>query len=199
MNGQSAAKALKEIIEQSSTTIPWKGSTTLKKLEKVDIKYYSFNDKLPNISCVYAILNIENLKLYIGSCKNLHKRKVRHYTYLKRNAHHSNKLQRSFNNDRNKFVVIILEECENVLEKEQFYLDLFESYSKGYNSTPNVIYRKPFKQSEEAKNKAIKAKQIKIVCLDLNGNFVREFEGVSVTAKYFNTQSTNISKCCKEY
>lgn len=38
-NGQSAAKPLE--IEESSTTIPRKGSTTLKKLEKVDIKIYS--------------------------------------------------------------------------------------------------------------------------------------------------------------
>ena len=52
---------------------------------------------LKNKSGIYMILNVYNNKCYVGSTKNLYKRKNEHFRYLKNNKHHSDHLQRAYN------------------------------------------------------------------------------------------------------
>ena len=94
--------------------------------------------KSNKISGVYKIMNTINNKIYIGSSINIKYRWTEHKRYLKNNKHHSNHLQRSWNKyGKNNFKFEILEECKetDLLIREQYYLDLYESYNrnKGYN------------------------------------------------------------------
>ena len=94
-----------------------------------------------NNSCVYEIICTKNNKKYIGSSKNIRKRKQEHLRDLNSNSHHSDRLQ----NDWNKygpecFKFNILEYCDEneKYDLEQKYLDKFKSYEEeyGYNISP---------------------------------------------------------------
>jgi group I intron endonuclease len=86
---------------------------------------------------IYQIRNKENGKVYVGSTRDFEKRKKQHFYALKNNAHHSTKLQRSFNNDGEKFVFEILEEVSDqneLLKREQFWINTKDSFKNGYNA-----------------------------------------------------------------
>lgn len=76
---------------------------------------------------VYKITNIKNNKVYVGSSKNLRKRRYDHFEMLKLNKHHSIYLQRAYNksNNKNDFVFEVLEYCneKDLLVKEQYWLN----------------------------------------------------------------------------
>jgi predicted GIY-YIG superfamily endonuclease len=199
-NGQSAAKLLKNLFyEEGSTTIPRKGSTDINSLEKVGIKTYTFNETLPNLSGIYAIVCFANNKFYIGSCINFHARMIRHRSYLKRNKHHSLKFQNSFNKyGIDNFKLIWLESLnENLKEKEEVYINYFNSFEKGLNASLKCVEPKNFKLSQEAINKVIENRSKAVVCLDLEGNYLTTYKSIVEAAKTIKDQSTNISSCCK--
>jgi group I intron endonuclease len=80
------------------------------------------------ISGVYQIRNLVNGKRYVGSSINLKKREKEHIGNLKKNRHINFHLQNSWNKyGENNFIFEILEKCqsEKLLEKEQFYINLF--------------------------------------------------------------------------
>lgn len=97
---------------------------------------------MKNKSGIYMILNTYNNKCYIGSTKNFSKRKYEHFNTLSKNKHHSSHLQKAYNKyGREKFVFIILEECEvdKLIEREIFWIKLKNSINSdyGYNmATP---------------------------------------------------------------
>ena len=93
---------------------------------------------MKNKSGIYMILNTYNNKCYIGSTKNFYTRKQKHFRLLVLNKHHSDHLQRSYNkHGKDKFIFIVLEECEEncLLEREIFWIDLKKSLQPkyGYN------------------------------------------------------------------
>lgn len=82
-------------------------------------------------SGIYKIINLINNKIYIGSAVNLDNRKNVHFTILKKNKHHNIKLQRSFNKyEKENFKFEILEYCEkeNLIKREQYYIDNLTPY-----------------------------------------------------------------------
>ncbi|SUM82669.1 helix-turn-helix domain-containing protein [Staphylococcus saprophyticus] len=82
------------------------------------------------ISCIYKITNTANGKVYIGQTVNYRKRKVGHFSYLRRNAHRNCYLQNSFNKyGESSFEIEIIKEC-NIDELDK--LEIF--YMKKYNS-----------------------------------------------------------------
>lgn len=88
---------------------------------------------------VYKIVCIENNKIYIGSSINTYKRWHNHRYELNNNKHHSPYLQRAWNKyGENKFTFQIIEKNEKnlLVEKEQFWMDLYKSYDPkfGFNS-----------------------------------------------------------------
>lgn len=90
-------------------------------------------------SGVYCIFNISNGKIYIGSSGQLGKRKITHISDLKNNKHSNNHLQNAWNKYGShsfKFYILeIFDDCSLLLSKEQYYLDLYQSYNHdiGYN------------------------------------------------------------------
>lgn len=100
---------------------------------------------------VYKITNLINSKFYIGSSTDLHKRYIQHLSCLKSNRHCNKHLQRSVNKyGITNFVFEVIEECENVLEREQFYIDNFKP---NYNICVTAGSNKGIKFTEEHKEK----------------------------------------------
>ena len=90
------------------------------------------------MSGIYIISNSKNGRVYVGSSKNIEKRKKQHFKDLENNTHHSAKLQRSYNasKDKNVFQFSVIEEVSDLgslAEREQYYIDLYHAYTDGYN------------------------------------------------------------------
>jgi group I intron endonuclease len=73
-----------------------------------------------NQSGIYKL--IINNKSYIGSAKNIGIRLSKHLLDLERDNHHSIYLQRAWNKYQT-ISIEIIEFCNNLIEKEQYYLD----------------------------------------------------------------------------
>lgn len=94
---------------------------------------------VPEISGVYKIENKNNGKVYIGSSKNIYKRWEVHKKGLEKKSHHNAKLQHAWNKSGGKLDLTfdVLEECpvEVLFEREQHWMDFYDSYNSGYNCT----------------------------------------------------------------
>lgn len=81
---------------------------------------------------IYKIVNSKNGKIYIGSTVNFSRRKQRHFQDLKNNNHHCLPLQRAYNKygvqyfSVEKIEIFEYNSVENILVKEQYYLDNFK-------------------------------------------------------------------------
>jgi len=113
-----------------------------------------------NTSGIYKITSCIDNKVYIGSAKSIRYRINRHQNDLVNNHHHSLHLQNAFNlYGIDNFFVEILEYCETnnviLIEREQYYLDLFKPWIKenGYNICEIAGSPQLKVLSEETKNK----------------------------------------------
>lgn len=161
------------------------------------MKYKVLNNvtKQPGI---YKILNIKTNALYIGSAVNLNRRGVSHFRQLNQKKHHNQKLQSVFNKygeENFKFKVItVVHDKSKLIEREQFYLDLLKPE---YNICKIAGSTLGNKGSDifRAKRKLLQSKPV--VQLDMQGNFIAEFESAKVAGiKLFNNQYSAISSTC---
>lgn len=106
---------------------------------------------------IYKIVNIINGKVYIGSSKNLNKRWCEHKRNLRKNNHDNNYLQKSwdkYGESSFKFEIIeIVDDVNNLITREQFYLDQLKPYDKTitYNICVTAGNMFGFKHSDETK------------------------------------------------
>lgn len=92
-------------------------------------------------SGVYIISNYINKMVYIGSTSNLYKRYKYHKQDLKRNTHRNNNLQLFYNehgSDTLFFELLEYCDCSILLEREQYYLDTYNSNLKFNVSTKST-------------------------------------------------------------
>lgn len=105
--------------------------------------YTPKSNLIPETAGIYRIVNTVNGKFYIGSTVNLHKRLQRHRYDLRRNAHHNQKLQNSWNKhteDAFSFEIIEFVLPPFLLEREQYWLDKLRPWSnKGLNIAQNAM------------------------------------------------------------
>lgn len=96
------------------------------------------------VGIIYKVTNNINNKIYIGqTIQSLKERKRQHYKFAK------NKHNYKFSNALNKyniddFLWEILEDdilIKNLNDKEVYYINLYDSFKKGYNSTPGKYDR----------------------------------------------------------
>jgi group I intron endonuclease len=105
---------------------------------------------------IYKITNVINNKFYIGSTKHFVTRKREHIYTLNKKTHRNNYLQKAWNKyGEENFKFEILEENigqENLLLREQHYLDLLKPYIKniGYNINPTAGSNLGFKMPKSA-------------------------------------------------
>jgi len=82
---------------------------------------------MENKSGIYKITNLINNKIYIGSAVNFRERKNGHLHRLRKNKHHSQYLQRSYNRhgeENFKFEILeCVENKEDLIKREQYYID----------------------------------------------------------------------------
>lgn len=108
---------------------------------------------------VYKIENINNGKKYIGSSKDIEKRFYQHRRDLESKTHHSVKLQHAWSKAKNKDiflfdVVEVVDDISALKEREQYYIDLFDSYHGGYNCSLKVDNPRYAKKNLDKKKKA---------------------------------------------
>ncbi len=112
---------------------------------------------------VYAIVNLINNKMYIGSTtRSLRIRWYGHKCDLKRNKHSNRHLQSAWNKYGSKnFVFKILDECriDDCTDCEQMWIDKFRSINKSmvYNIRKFAENNTGFKHSEKSRIKMSKA------------------------------------------
>jgi group I intron endonuclease len=88
------------------------------------------------ITCIYKISNSIDSRIYIGSAVNFQNRKLRHIRALLKNTHCNDKIQYFVNKygiDSIYFEVVEQCEKENLIEREQFYIDTFDCVENGFN------------------------------------------------------------------
>lgn len=110
------------------------------------------------MSGIYQIRNLINGKVYIGSAVNINDRWSLHKHQLNKGNHHSKHLQNAWTKyGKENFVFEILEEIkiEELLEREQFYLDNKTPWDIkiGYNINKSSKTRLGMKHTEESKEK----------------------------------------------
>ncbi len=96
-----------------------------------------------------------NDRVYIGSSIDVHIRLNTHKAELRRGCHHAIKFQKDWDKfGENSFVFELIEECsiEILRSREQYYIDLEEAYTKGYNSHPEAS---PFSYMPEKQKRRI--------------------------------------------
>lgn len=122
------------------------------------------NKKLfPNDSGIYAIFfkNSTNKKRYIGSSKKIGSRWKSHLFLLRNKKSPCVKLQRAFNKygeDNLILEVIQFIAIENLLDVEQVYINIFDSFTKGYNSRPTARNNTDYKWTKASKKRTSKTK-----------------------------------------
>lgn len=93
-------------------------------------------------SGIYKITNSVNGKMYVGSAVHIWNRWTLHQRQLKKNIHHSIKLQRAWNlYGGENFSLSVIEfvlDREMLLDREQYWLDTLEAVDKGYNTNRNA-------------------------------------------------------------
>lgn len=82
---------------------------------------------------LYIILNKENGKFYLGSTKNIKKRKSTHFRQLKKGKHHSIYLQRAYDKyGTDAFIFVLIETSYKYIIREQELLDNID-FKDSYN------------------------------------------------------------------
>lgn len=111
---------------------------------------------------IYQITNIINGKFYIGSAVNISKRRNQHVHYLRKNTHPNIHLQRSYNkHGEENFTIEVLEYCglEELLEKEQFYIDTLNPPYNICKIAGSVMGRKDSEETKIKKSFNMKGKK----------------------------------------
>lgn len=105
-------------------------------------------------SGIYAIVNKVNFKVYIGSAVDLTRRKNEHFASLRKGIHDNKRLQNAYNKyGEDNFVFDVVETVctkEELVSREQFWLDFSNSPKIGYNINPTAYSRLGAKCSPES-------------------------------------------------
>ena len=115
---------------------------TLENLEKIALennwKQFDLNNftNIPTISGIYIYVNKINCKIYIGQSKNIRQRTRDHFK-IGRLKHHIVLERAMLKYGKSRFNFYIIEECpkEFLNDREIYYINKFEAFTKGYNMT----------------------------------------------------------------
>ena len=116
------------------------------------------NSKKSNTSGIYTITHIASGRVYVGQSCNLEKRWQSHRSYLMRDAHDNQKLQRAWTKYGHKAfayaVVELVAHAHALTEREQHWIDaLGAATNKGFNLCPAAGSCAGLKHSAEANAK----------------------------------------------
>lgn len=165
---------------------------------------------LEHIQGIYKIENKVTKKIYIGSSYDISRRWTDHIYLLNKGIHHSVHLQNSWNKyGSSSFTFEILEECSNILEREQYYLNTLlkaDEYIKslntdflklGYNIKPTVENNKGYKHSEETLKKILITRNKLVLAISIEGSILKEFLSTGEASKYYHVRRAIIQNSIK--
>lgn len=118
-----------------------------------------------NKSGIYIIKTKINNRFYIGSAVNLYSRKHTHLTHLRQNKHRNAKLQRFVNKygiDNLFFECIELCEKEDLIIREQFYIDTLNPFYNIARIAGSTLGVKITKEQSEKLSKLRKGKKFSL-------------------------------------
>lgn len=175
------------------------------------------------ICYIYSIRNILNNKRYIGSSIQVLRRQRAHFQELRDNKHPNEKLQKAYNKyKKENFIFEILEEFTPLnnkerFDKEQYWMDKYLSFKKGYNCTSNAAWNGKLAiiegdRLENMKKKVSKALKGKIpknleemrkktwrsIYELRNGIIVNEYENVKKAGEALGINYKSIHKSLKD-
>lgn len=107
-------------------------------------------------SGIYKITHVASGKFYVGSAVNLRERWKTHRNRLNRGEHHNPHLQlawRKYGAAAFDFHVVELVERQNLIAREQFWLDALSACRRGYNVAPTAGSRLGLAHSLETRRK----------------------------------------------
>jgi len=107
-------------------------------------------------SGIYAIRNIINGMVYIGSSANLRRRELKHSSQFRGGVHSNRYLARALQKyGVDSFIFEVIEECEplKLREREQFYIEKYRAFGNGYNLLPLAYRNKGYKHTPQARIK----------------------------------------------
>lgn len=116
-------------------------------------------ENLPAATGIYLVENLLNHKKYIGQAKNIKQRFVKHHKYDYKNPNNCNyetkfyQALRKYGLDNFKVEVLQLCEEEELDKLEVEYIDKYDSFINGYNSTKGGQFWSPNIHSEEIEEK----------------------------------------------
>ncbi len=143
---------------------------------------------MEKIQCIYKITNIVNKKTYIGSAIDFNRRKRRHFNLLRKNSHHSIKLQNSFNkHGENNFIFEIIEYVDDISIRKS-HLGLKQSEETKKNKSDSLI---KFWENVSIDSKKKRSEKINKTRIENGGYVVSEEmkQQISKTLKEKNLQS----------
>lgn len=140
---------------------------------------------------LYIIKNKITNKVYVGITNNLRSREIKHLYNLRKNNHHSKKLQNSFNKhgeDNFEFKMILEKDCtrEEILSDEKRYIKLYNSFIEGYNMNLGGLENNGF-SSKFSKDDVITICTVK----------EKNKKSGQLLSEIFETSRTSISRICR--
>lgn len=130
---------------------------------------------------IYKITNNITNKSYIGQSKNIEQRWVEHKNAKDNYAIHKTIQKYGINN----FTFEIIELCDNLFEREKYWIKYYDTYLNGYNETPGgegvcEINKKPVNQ------------------YDISGIFLKTFSSITEAEQSLglNYNGSGINSAC---
>lgn len=148
---------------------------------------------------IYRIANLVTGKSYIGSSEDIQHRWLEHKSLLRRGKHPNIKLQRSWKkHGETQFIFEVVEECENVIEREQFYIDTEEPW---YNIRKFAATNKGIKIEVSQKridanrrNNELRGKLTAQKCKIVKGSTEQVFDSLTDAAKVIGAPKTLVMR-----
>jgi group I intron endonuclease len=164
---------------------------------------FKVEEKYKNSSGIYSIINNITGKYYIGSAIDFYDRFMFHKWQLKNNRHDNSHLQKSYNKYGNcEFSFNLLELLspkDDLIEREQFYIDLLEAadLELGYNLSPTAGSNFGTKRTQASKDKVSATNGRKVYKLDkITGELLDVYDSVSIAARENNCNVGVVKSCC---
>lgn len=161
---------------------------------------------MEKISGIYCILNLINNKRYIGKSVNIYNRWITEKSGLRKNYFHNIHLQRAWNKyGEDAFDFYIVERCANdmLAEREQFWIEFYDSYNNGYNQTLGgegslgVVCSMEKRQKLRDAHTGEKNFNIRpVYCVELDQVFWGAKEAEMLYGEAYGVSASRICDCC---
>ena len=147
---------------------------------------------------IYKISYKDSDRIYIGSTsQTFYLRWIQHMWELKNGIHTNSKIMNVCNKyglDSLKFEIVeIVSDKDKIIEIEQYYIDLYDSYRNGLNCSPSAYNSEGCVRSEETLSKYY---YNEVSQYSQNGDYIKTFKSLKEASIETNTDYVTISNVC---